>query len=484
MKITKLIFLSISFILLLFSFTTYVNYKQSEKVRDNSEFLSMSSTIVRLSNQFQRNILYMERGVKGYLATGEQYLLQTYDSAAIENTSILNELASDIPANSTQSEQLTKINSLYKAWLNQFINPLLNKNRSGSFDSISPVKLQQILREEERINKTLQQEFRELLNVEYNTRTERRKILERSEQQTKVISVLFTALSIVAGFIVAVLLARHISRRISKMVKMANTIAGGNYNVQVEDKGNDELSDLTRSLNHMAQTLEENISLLKRKNQELDQFAHIVSHDLKAPMRGIDNVINWIEEDHHDEIPPKVSEYLQLIKGRIRRSENLIQGILSYAKIGQEVAVKEKVDTKKLVEEIADNVLVNSNVKISIDEKMPVFNTERIPLTQVFSNLISNAVKYNNNDNPEVNIYCKEHKRYYDFFVEDNGPGIDPKYHDRVFVIFQTLHPRDSLESTGVGLAIVKKILDDRKEQIKIISEPGKGATFSFTWSK
>lgn len=485
MKISKLIFLSISLILLLFTITTYVNYKQSEDVRENAEFLSVSSNIVRQSNQLQRNILNMERDLKGYRASGENYLLQVFDSAALENKTILDDLSNSIPPNTPQAATLANIRGLYGRWVNTVTSPLIeDAGKKVAERKLSALQIVHIQNEEESINKTLQQQFRELLNAEYSTREKRRFILEKSEHQTKIISVLLTALSIVIGFVIAILLANHISKRILKMVRMSGSIAKGNYQFHVTDKSNDELSELSRSLNYMAKTLEENISLLERKNKELDQFAHIVSHDLKAPLRGIDNVISWIEEDHGEELPGKVHEYLELIKGRVIRSENLIQGILEYARIGKDVAETENVDVKRLVQEIIEHIPIRRGLEIHVDKSLPKIKSERVPLTQVFSNLITNAIKYHDKEKGEIKIYCKDKGDCYEFFVEDDGPGIDEKYFDKVFIIFQTLHPRDSFESSGVGLAIVKKILEDKKEQIKVSSEPGKGTVFSFTWLK
>lgn len=485
MKISTLIFISIFFILLMFSITTYVNYKQSEEVRANAEFLSQSGNIVRQSNQLQRNILYMERGLKRYVSIRENYLLQTIDTTSLENNTLLNELFSIIPVNSDQFKRLDEIQNLYNKWFEEFARPIikLKSAKDSVQQNLSILTIQNALNEDS-LNQRLQKAFRDLLNVEYANRIQRRTILERSEQQTKLVSILLTALSIVVGFIIAMFLARHISKRISKMVNMANNIADGDYEVQVKDKSNDELSELSRSLNHMAGMLEENITLLKRKNLELDQFAHIVSHDLKAPLRGIDNVISWIEEDYLHEIPPKLQEYLQLIKGRVMRLENLIKGILSFAIIGKDLNEIEEINVSDLVHEIVEAIPVKSGVSIIIDKNLPVIHAEKILLTQIFTNLISNAIKYNDKAKGEVKIYNKEDTANYEFVVEDDGPGIDKKYHDKIFIIFQTLQERDSFESTGVGLAIVKKILDDRKEQIKIISEPGKGFIFSFTWAK
>jgi light-regulated signal transduction histidine kinase (bacteriophytochrome) len=225
--------------------------------------------------------------------------------------------------------------------------------------------------------------------------------------------------------------------------------------------------------------------LLKRKNEELDQYAHIVSHDLKAPLRGIDNVITWIEEDHTRELSPKVKEYIQLIKGRLARGENLIQGLLSYARVGREMPVKEETDLNELLEEIKENsVFAVLEMVLELQRGLPQIFTERLPLQQVLSNLVSNAIKYHDKSDGRISVSFREYTDYYEFSVADNGPGIAKHYHDKIFVIFQTLQERDSFESTGVGLAIVKKILDDRKQTIDIISETGKGSTFTFTWPK
>jgi signal transduction histidine kinase len=485
MKISKLIFLSIFSILLLFTITTYVNYTQSEEVRENAEYLTVSSNIVRQSNQLQRNILNMERDVKAYSGTNETYLFQAFDSGAIENKAILDELSAAIPSTSAQGKKLREIGKLYKSWIDNITAQASLKTGPDSLATTwSTADFYTRKKEAERINRSLQQYFRELLNVEYATRAQRRQILEKSEQQTKVISVILTALSVIIGFVIAVLLARHISKRISVMVSMANSISNGNYNVHVIDKGNDELSELTRSLNHMAKMLTKNISLLQRKNKELDQFGYIVSHDLKAPLRGIDNLITWIAEDYGREIPAKAIEYLELIRGRIRRLESMIEGILNYSKIGRDVSKKEVVDVRELITEIVVGLPVKPGIDINVAESMPIIHTERLPLSQVLTNLISNAIKYHDKEKGSVKVDIKEQKDYYEFYVVDDGPGIARSYHERIFVIFQTLTARDTFESTGVGLAIVKKILDERGEQIRIESEPGRGTTFIFSWKK
>ena len=487
MKISSFILLSFIFILLLFSFTTYVNFRLSEDVKDNAEFLTRSTEIVRNSSRFQRNTINMVSGLRGFLLTGERDFVAAYDSSAAENETVLEEITHLID-DPSQQRLLQEIKRLHDQWVEEYTDPLRRAKIMANINEDSITAFNKLYREktsgEKQLQRRLQENFREFSNWEYKLRDERRALLQSSAAKSNEIAFILTAISLVSAIVIVIVVVRRISKRINQMVAMADSIASGNYEVNLTDKSNDELKPLAHSLNHMATELSTNISLLKEKNEELDQFAHIVSHDLKGPLRGIDNVVSWIDEHHQVELSPKVNEYMQLIKGRVIRAENLIQGILSYARIGKEIIPKQEVDLNEMMEDVRDSLPENKNVKIIVPSKLPVIVTERIPLFQVFANLVSNAVKYNDKESGEIKIYHKDIGDKYEFFVEDNGPGIPEQYHKRIFVIFQTLKERDSFESTGVGLAIVKKILDKRNEKIHLKSKQGEGAVFSFTWSK
>ena len=490
MKISHLIFLGFLAILIMFTIATYINYNQAEKVNENSEWFAKSTTIMRESNRFQRNILNMASGLRGYLLSGENYFIQSYDSAKQENIQILQQLNENIQDTSAQKTALGILISLNDTWVLDFADPLIAARKAAHLNDSSLQAYNKLYRDklvfgaEQSINRSLQQRFRDFANYEYRLREARSEVLSLSIRQTRTISFYLTTFSIVLGFLISLFLAYRISTRIMAMVKMANTIASGNYEVHTADHGKDELSQLANSLNHMAEVLSENIRLLQRKNEELDQFAHIVSHDLKAPLRGIDNVITWIEEDYSNQLPPKISEYIQLIKGRLVRAENMIRGILLYARIGKENPEREYINLNALLQDIIENLAIRRGLTVDIQKDLPEIYSERIPLHQVLSNLIGNAIKYHDKPEGYIKVYVQQHPDYYKFFVEDNGPGISKTYHDKIFAIFQTLQARDSFESTGIGLAIVKKILDDRRLEIAVNSEPGKGTIFSFTWPK
>lgn len=490
MKISYLILLGFFFILLLFAITTYINYQQSEKVNENSERFSTSSTTLRHSNRFQRNILNMVSGLRGYLLTNERFFIQSYDSAILENSEILKELSTLVQKNTIQHHLLQDIETLHNRWVEEFANPLLEAKRQAALSDSSAASFGRLYRSklskgiENDIQQSLTRKFREFSNEEYDFREMQRATLTASTKNTRNISIYLTAFSILLGIAISVFLASHISSGIVSMVKMADSIAQGDYDAHMPVQGTDEISQLTQSLNNMATVLAENFSLLKRKNDELNQFAHIVSHDIKAPLRGIDNVISWIEEDHNLDIPTKVKEYIGLIKGRVARAENLLNGILSYSRVGKEVQPKETVHLTELLEEIRGYLPSKSGITLEIQPDLPTLVTERLPLFQVLVNLIGNAYKYHDKPHGSVKVYYENLAYHYRFFVEDNGPGIAKSYHEKIFAIFQTLQERDSFESTGVGLAIVRKILTDRKLEINISSEPGMGSIFSFTWPK
>lgn len=224
---------------------------------------------------------------------------------------------------------------------------------------------------------------------------------------------------------------------------------------------------------------------LERINAELDQFAYVVSHDLKAPLRAINNLSEWIEEDIADMLEGETKDQFRLLRGRVHRMENLINGILSYSRAGRIKTVKEKFLIKSLVDELCESFSTKKPLSFRIEgEAGTEIEAERIALTQILQNLISNGIKYNDKPEIDITIGWKDLGNQFEFYVGDNGPGISPEFHERIFVIFQTLQARDEVESTGVGLAIVKKILDEKHSQIHIETVMGEGTTFLFTWPK
>lgn len=248
-------------------------------------------------------------------------------------------------------------------------------------------------------------------------------------------------------------------------------------------KSEDALRSRAEELAQLTTVLAQTTAVLEKRNSELDQFAYIVSHDLKAPLRAISNLCQWIEDDNKQNLPTEAQYQLDLMRNRVQRMEALINGLLQYSRLGRLKTELELINVEEILTQIIDSLAPPPNI-VKISPGMPTLLTERLPLEQVFANLISNAIKHNKSNDPQVIISATEQADFYEFAVKDNGLGIAPEFHNKVFIIFQTVGTLDTGENTGIGLAIVKKIVEDRGGTIDLESQPGQGATFRFTWSK
>lgn len=229
------------------------------------------------------------------------------------------------------------------------------------------------------------------------------------------------------------------------------------------------------------QELKRNSKNLHKINKELDQFAYVVSHDLKAPLRAITNLSEWIEEDLGSKINEGLKYNLTLLRGRVRRMQALINGILEYSRIGRLHVETKPIDTDKLVADLIASLDIPGNFQVKKNKILPVITANKMRLEQVFMNLISNAVKYHDKPTGTIEIDYESVDHFHQFSISDDGPGIASEYHEKVFMIFQTLQARDTLESTGIGLSVVKKIIEEHGGKVWIESEKGKGAKFIFT---
>ncbi len=244
------------------------------------------------------------------------------------------------------------------------------------------------------------------------------------------------------------------------------------------------LNDRANELAYLTTILTQTNTALEKRNQELDQFAYVTSHDLKAPLRAIANLSQWIEEDISDVLTDETRHQMDLLRGRVHRMEALINGLLQFSRSGRVLSDKSSVSVASLLTEIIDSLAPPASFTVEIAPNMPTLVTERLPLEQVFSNLIGNAIKHHPRPDGKVQIFVQDEGSTYEFAISDDGKGIAPEYHEKIFGIFQTLEARDRCENTGIGLAIVKKIVENHGGKIKIVSQEGKGAIFSFTWNK
>ena len=494
MRITLTTKLFAGFVLLLALFAAVVlfYYQLAGQVLHNSRQVEASQRVTNRAGTLLRNIVDMETSFRGYLLIGNEQTLGPYyesEQQLIGRFAELRNLVATVPA---QVALVNQTQRLYQQWTGYSHLLVAEKReahrrnpRQRALDGLPHRRLTEGL-----AGKQVMDNIRHRLGAfearEDRHRRELRQRLSASVERAKWLSAALAIAALLFGLLWAVYIVRLFARRLRGMLELARRLASGDYTPQLVDNEQDEVSELTTALNEMARTVGANISQLESRNQELDQFAYVVSHDLKAPLRGIESASRWIEEDlGPDKLPPHIREFLGLMRQRVHRMEKLITGILDLARVGRTAQANETVFVRALLRDIIDTLNPPAGFKIELPFFLPTLLTNVVQLQQVFTNLLSNALKYH--DHPATGtatVACDDAGEFYLFSVADDGPGIDPEYHERIFVIFQTLTDRDTLESTGVGLAIVKKIVERQGGRIGIKSAEGQGAKFVFTWPK
>ncbi len=252
--------------------------------------------------------------------------------------------------------------------------------------------------------------------------------------------------------------------------------------IAIRRAAEEALRDLNTTLERR---VAERTAELERSNRELDQFAYVASHDLRAPLRAITNLSNWITEDAGELLPAPSLAHLEKLRGRTLRMERLLDDLLAYSRVGRRDGSAEWVEIGTLVQNIIEILALPAGFQVIVDEELPTIFTPRTPLELTLRNLIANAIKHHHQPTAgRVSISAEETGEFVQFRVSDNGPGIDPQHHERIFVMFQTLQPRDAVEGSGIGLAIVEKTVEYYGGTIEVESTGEQGTTFQFTWPK
>lgn len=353
-------------------------------------------------------------------------------------------------------------------------------------------------------------------SIEFNNQTFHVVIEHAIDAVRQPVNLIFqvTVTTIIVFLVLAIatitVVTRRIVQPIEALAKASRALSEGDFSQRVEVSGRDEIYELAEAFNQMAMQVQRlltdlqqenidrrqaeaevrqlNIELEERvkqrtrsleiANKELDDFAYIVSHDLKAPLRGIGQLVDWLVADYMDEEDETGREMAELLLSRVQRMHNLIDGILHYSRVGRVQDNEMVIDLNVLVKNTIDMIGPPESIIISVQPSLPTIKGDETQWIQLFQNLISNAIKYMDKAEGKVDISCDEEGDFWYFKIEDNGPGIEGKYHDKIFQIFQTLSSRDEVESTGVGLSLVRKIVQNWNGDIRIESTPGQGSTF------
>jgi len=250
----------------------------------------------------------------------------------------------------------------------------------------------------------------------------------------------------------------------------------------VFNERNQQTEKLLAESRRLGEELAAQAKSLETSNAALDSFAYVASHDLKAPLRGIQQLSNWIEEDAGDKLPEESRTHLEKLQMRVTKMQSLLEELLQYSRVGRIEEETEAVDVSEMLRELVDILDNPQEIAIELPESLPTVQTAKAPFESVFLNLLTNAIKHHDRpDKGQIQITCEEQGDIVEFVVKDNGPGIEAKNHARVFDMFQRVG-NTAVDGTGMGLAIIKKQIRSRGCDITLESEPGKGAAFRFQW--
>ncbi|MGI9240683.1 MAG: sensor histidine kinase, partial [Verrucomicrobiales bacterium] len=289
-------------------------------------------------------------------------------------------------------------------------------------------------------------------------------------------------------------IGKAILNPIQRLAETANEISGGDLSRRVEVHSSDEVGELGRDFNQMTERLieantglerkvEERTAELEQSNADLAQFAYVASHDLKEPLRMVTSYVQLLERRLGDDLDVESKEFMGFAVDGAMRMRGLIDDLLAYSRVGTKRKAFEAVSAKKVVDASLMNLKVaidESGAEVNVGE-MPELMADPTQLTQLFQNLVANAIKFRGDRKPVVSIKADREGDHWNFEVSDNGIGIDKEFCDQIFLIFQRLHNRSEYEGTGIGLAVCKKIVERHGGKIGVRSELGDGSTFFFS---
>ena len=460
---------------------------QTAKVEHTYQVLQEVESVTAMLNDAQA-------GTRGYLLTGDTVYLRPYSMATNQLPASLARLQALTSDNSSQQARLDSLRMLVEQEF-RILRPLTEIQKS-----MGQSTMQTLLDTDRQTLRQVRILYNRTKESEMALLAQRSALQDVFEKATPIVVLISAVLAVLITVWLVMKIMQEladnrrlqgeladinaeISRRISQIQQLAEQVVLGDYTVKIPDTAEDNIGGLATSLNRMTQTLDASFSALEKRNQELDQFAYVASHDLKAPLRGVTTIVKWIEDELAAELSPQLHTYLDQMKGRLSRLEDLINGLLAYARVGRTAQPLEPVDVRELLSEVQE-LVVPPDFTLHISPDLPTLTTNRLGLQQVFTNLLSNAVKYHQRGAGHLAVTCQDIGRCYEFRVQDDGPGIAPEYHQKIFLLFQTLRDRHTAESTGIGLSIVQKIISEQQGTIRVESAVGQGAGFIFTWPK
>jgi signal transduction histidine kinase len=452
--------------------------------RDAGALALRSQEAITAGSELQKSVISLENGLRGFVASGKERSLEPWRSALRQYPEQARKLASLVSDEPAQQAQVRQISTDIDDYVNLWGKPLLAlardrlpAARSVIVNGTGRLRIDAIRGKFERL---FEQE--RLVAASREHRAEGRSSLSIGAG----IGGLVLLLILAVGF--ALFLRRYIVRPVLTVAGASRTLAEGDMSVRVPPAGTDEIGDLARAFNAMADSIErgrrevaEHAKELERSNEELDRFAAVTSHDLQAPLATISMYVQLLEARHGKELG-SAAQLVDGISSATGHARELIRGLLEYSRAGRGELRREQLKVDRVVSEVLDVLagpIEEAHATVEVGE-MPTVRADHRNLCQVFQNLISNAVKFSEGD-PVVKVTASKVEGAWWFAVKDNGIGMEPGKAEEIFEPFHRLHGEGAYPGTGIGLAVCERIVEQHGGRIWAESEPGKGSTFRFT---
>jgi signal transduction histidine kinase len=461
-------FLSATFVVVL---ATAV-YMELKGARSTREALDLRRATIDALEQTEMSLLDAETGQRGYLLTGRSVYLQPYQAALPRLDGLFAQLERSTAGDATQHDRLERLRGLVGDKLEELSETidLSDERRPAAAAAIVDSDWGKHTMDQARalIGEMARSE-NALLEID-------RAVHQREQRQTEIVLIAGS----LGAFILTILLNMAIRGDVAQRRSASALIA--EQTAQLKE-ANRELGRAHEVVASALQQREEALAKLQTSNQELDQFAYVTAHDLKAPLRGIANLAEWITEDLGASISDAAKENLGLLRKRAKHMEALINGILEYSRAGRKTGALETVDLQEMVAEILQLIApAPDRYTIRIPDRLPVLRAPRMTFERIWTNLLSNAVKFSPQSGAIIDVTARVDRGAYEFCVADNGIGLSERDLHRVFTLFHRVTAQAGVEGMGIGLAVVKKLVDSLGGRVWVESVLGGGSRFYFTF--
>ncbi|MEU7888381.1 ATP-binding protein [Microbispora bryophytorum] len=442
-----------------------------------------------------RAVQTQEGAIRGYGLTGEQQYLDTYRRGVDEERSATDEiarLAPQLPQGYGVRRQISEITDATGAWRRDYAEPVVartDESGPGPLTDLAKDNLQRFsavrsaLDTQQALLGRLHDTARDRLYSGWNT-------------------IYAAVAALVCAMVLAIVFCALIVRRavtgpVARLTRQVRAVAAGDFDHELGVERPAELWELSGHIDGMRhrimtewqssvearRQIAEQAEELKRSNRELEQFAYVASHDLQEPLRKVASFTQMLEQRYADRLDDRARQYIAFAVDGARRMQLLINDLLDFSRVGRVGDEREELDTGDALAHALRNLdtrLSETGATVTHDD-MPKVVGNRTLLTQLFQNLVGNALKFRSEEPPRVHVGVRRDGDMWEFSCSDNGIGVEPKYADRIFLIFQRLHPRDVYPGTGIGLALCRKIVEYHGGRIWLDTNEGTGATFRWT---